>query len=56
MLQDLLMPVFSMLLAEALVAILCFCSSRKGDWAKNATSQIFTLMTGLLIKTIKDCD
>ena len=30
------MPVLSMLLAAALVAILCFCSSRKGGWADNA--------------------
>lgn len=26
--------VLSMLLAAALVAILCFCSSREGGWAK----------------------
>lgn len=30
------MTVLSMLLAAALVAILCLCSSRKEGWAKNS--------------------
>lgn len=50
--KDLLLPVLSMLLTAALVAILCFCSKRKGGWAKNAPGEIvFTFTMWLLLKT-----
>lgn len=48
-------PVLSMLLAAALVAILCFCSSREGDGQSTHSELLFSLTSGLLMKTGEVC-